>query len=193
MSVGRKFRWYALRCKKFLQNWRRDSRARDTSFPAAEEVQAFSCAFDSKSITTPRHAPSIHKCSLRISQQLFNNRFRFASVRDLGIDHIVTDVVSTEHATAAKLPRIFARRAVAFARLGMNEDRSTFGIRVTRWNCRIRKQNHALAGFCETQTMSARITSRQICDLNCVVRYSGHCCLPGSLCDFSGKRNNPKR
>ena len=193
MSAGRKSPWCALRCKKFLQNSRRDSRARDTSFPAAEEVRVFSCAFDSKSITTVRHTARIHKCSLGILQQLFNNRFWFASVRDLGIDHTVTGVVSTEHATSAKLARIFACRAVAFARLGMNEDRSSLGIWIARWNCRIRKQDHALAGFCETQTMPARITSRRICDHDRVVCCSGHCCAPGSLCDFSGKRNNPKR
>src|ERR1041385_9172650 len=96
MSAGRKSPWYALRYKKFLRNSRRDLRVRDTSFPAAEEVRVFSCAFDSKSITTVRHAARIHKCSLRIAQQHFNNGFWFVSVSDFGIDHVVARIVGTK-------------------------------------------------------------------------------------------------
>src|SRR5438132_5638172 len=99
----------------------------------------YSCALDSKSITTVRHAARIHKCSLRILQQLFNNPFWFASVGDFGIDHVVICVVSTEGATSAKVVRIFVRGAISFARFSMNEDRSSLGIRMTRWNCRVRK------------------------------------------------------
>src|SRR5207244_11157883 len=97
-------------------------------------VLLYSCALDSKSVTPARHAARIHKCSLRILQQLFNNRFRFVSVRDLGIDHVVTCIVSTERATSAKIVRIFVRGAIAFARLSMNEDRSSLRIWMAGWN-----------------------------------------------------------
>src|SRR5206468_1806709 len=139
MWAGRKFRSCGRRCKKFLRSSRRDSRVRDTSFPAAEVVRVFSCALDSKSITTACHAARIHKYSLQILQQLFNNRFWFASVSNLGIDHVVARIVGTKRTTVAKLVRIFARGAVALARIGMNEDRSTLGICMAGWNCRMRK------------------------------------------------------
>src|SRR6266516_5985953 len=88
----------------------------------------YSCALDSKSITTARYAARIHKCSLRILQQLFNNRFWFASVRDLGIDHVVTCIVSTERATSAKIVWIFVRGTITLARFSMNENRSSLRI-----------------------------------------------------------------
>ena len=99
----------------------------------------FSCTLDSKSVTTAGYAARIHKCSLRILQQLFNNRFRFVYVRNLGIDHVVTCIVSTERATSAKVLRIFVRGAIAFARLSMNEDRSSLRIWMAGWNRCVRK------------------------------------------------------
>src|SRR4029453_2000388 len=132
--AGKIFLSCAPRRKISLRSSGHDSPMRDTSFRMAEEVPVLSYAFDSEGVATVRHAARMHKRSLGILQQLFNNRFRFASVRDLGIDHVVVCIVRAEHATIAKGGWIFARRAVAFARLGVNEDRATLGIRMTRRN-----------------------------------------------------------
>ena len=107
-----------------------------------------SYAFDSEGVATVRHAACMYKRSLGILQQLFNNRFRFASVDDLGIDHVLIRIISAEHATVAKAGWIFARRAVAFARLDVNENRSAFRIRMTRWNCCVGEKNDPLNRVC---------------------------------------------
>src|SRR4029453_7740574 len=123
-----------------------------------------SYAFGSKGVATVRHAARMHKRSLGILQQLFNNRFRFASVHDLGIDHVVICIVSAEHATIAEGGWIFARRAVAFARLGVNENRPTLRIRMTGRNCCVGEKNHPLTGLGPTQKMAEGKPSRRICD-----------------------------
>jgi hypothetical protein len=114
-----------------------------------EEVPVLSYAFDSKSVATARHAAHVHERSLGILQQLFNNRFRFASIHDLGIDYVVICIVSAAHATVAKAGWIFARRAVAFARLGVNENRATLRIRMTRWNCGVGKRMTRSPGWAQ--------------------------------------------
>ncbi len=88
--AGKKFPWCARRHRKCLRNSNRDSPRRDTSFPMEEEVRVLSSAFDLHRVTTPGHAACMHKCSLGIFQQLFNHRFGFTSVYNLGVDHVVT-------------------------------------------------------------------------------------------------------
>ena len=127
-----------------------------------------------------------------ILKQLFNHFFRFISIRGLGIDHIVICIVSAEGAAFAKVCRIFSRRAVPFARLSMNEDRSGLGIRMTRRNRSVGKKNDALARLCPTQTVPARITSRRIHVDDSVVRCPRLCYMSSFLCDFGGKWNNTK-
>src|SRR5437660_9132850 len=88
--ADKKFRSSARRRRKCLRSWNHDLSRRDTSCRTEEEVQALSYAFHSKGVTTAGHATSIHECSLRAFQQLFNHRFGFISVYDLGADHVVT-------------------------------------------------------------------------------------------------------
>jgi hypothetical protein len=76
----------------------------------------------------------MHKRSLRISQQLVDNRFWIFSIRDLGIDHVVVCIVSAKRATIAKIGRIFVSCAVTLAFLGVNKNRSNLGIRMTGRN-----------------------------------------------------------
>src|SRR5206468_8604544 len=92
------------------------------------------CAQDSKRKATARNAACINKFGFRILQQLLDDCFRIISVRDLGVDHVVIRIVSTEHAASAKVRRIFSSRAVALARLSVNKNRSGLGIRTTRRN-----------------------------------------------------------
>jgi hypothetical protein len=54
-----------------------------------EEVLAFSYALNPKGVTTASYTSRIHKCSLRVLQQLFNDRFRRSAIYDFGVDHVV--------------------------------------------------------------------------------------------------------
>src|SRR5436190_1046280 len=111
--AGRKSRSYARQQKKSLQNSSRDSPKRDTSFRREEEVRALSYPFDPERVTTAVCATCIHKRSLGILQQRFNDRLRFASIYRFGIDHVVFRSISAEDAAAAKIRRIFACRRIA--------------------------------------------------------------------------------
>jgi len=152
----------------------------------------FSCALDSKCVTTASQAARIHERSLRVLEQLFNYRFSFVSVHDFGVDHVKRRVIGSHHTTVAKVRREFMRRRVAFARLGVHEHRSAFGIWMTRWNCRVRKKNHAFAGLSETQTMPARKTARSVCNHDVMIWRSVSSGSPRCLCDLGRKRSNAK-
>src|SRR5205823_4256783 len=117
---------------------------------------------NAKSETASTHAARIHEGYLRNLEQLLNYFFRFASVHNLGIDHVVICIISAEDAANAKICRIFRSGAVPFARLSMNEDRASLRVRMTRGNRSVGKQNDTLARLCPTQTMPARITNRRI-------------------------------
>src|ERR1051325_4577959 len=99
--ADKKFPSFGHRRKKFPRSWDPDSPGRDTWFPAAEEDRVFSCPFDPKCVATMSHAASVHKHSLGILEQLFNNSFRFAPVSDFGIDHIVISIIGADHAAGA--------------------------------------------------------------------------------------------
>src|SRR4029453_8831452 len=188
--AGKIFLSCAPRRKISLRSSGRDSPMRDTSFRMAEEVPVLSYAFDSESVTTVRHAANVHERSLGILQELFNNRFRFASVRDLGIDHVVICIVSAEHATLAKVGPIFVRRAVALAMVGVNENRTALGIRmIGRYRC-VRKKNDPLTGLRPAQTMPAGKPVWRIRGDDAMFRRARSCCPARCFCNLGGKRNN---
>src|SRR5207249_4756297 len=144
-SGGKKFRLSAPRHKKFLRNWNRDLPARDTSFQVEEEDRVLSYAFDGEGVTTMTDAASMHKCSLGIFQQFFNNRFRFGAICDFRVNQVEICVVGAKHASVSKIRRIIFGWAIAFARFGVDEDRPTFGIRPPCWNCGVWEKNYLLA------------------------------------------------
>src|SRR2546423_11923210 len=120
-----------------------------------EGVRALSYAFDSKGVTTTGNAARLHESSLRIFEQLFNNRFRFLAVHHLSVDHVMIGVVSAEHAASAKMGRIFVRFPITLTRLGMNEDRTTFRIGMAGRDRGKRKENDAFAGLGPLEAMAA--------------------------------------
>src|SRR5438046_280468 len=87
--AGRKFLWCARRQKRCLRSSDHDRPTRDTSFRMEEEVRVLSYPFDPERVTTAVCTACIHKHSLGILQQRFNDRLRFASIYWFGIDHVV--------------------------------------------------------------------------------------------------------
>src|SRR2546429_1966451 len=188
--AGKKFQSCERRRKRFPQSSDRDSPGRDTSFRTEEEVLVFSCAFDPERVTTAVCTACIHKRSLGILQQRFNDCLRFVSIYWFGIDHVVICIVSAEDAAAAKIRRNFACCCVALARLFVNENRPRLRIRMTRWNRRIRKENDPLAHLRPAQTMSARKSVRRFRHDDGVIGCASLCCAPRCVGNLCGKRNN---
>src|SRR2546428_918760 len=160
--AGKKFQSCERRRKRFPQSSDRDSPMRDTSFRMEEEVLVFSYAFDSERVATARHAARMHKRSLGILQQLFNNRFGLVRpVHHFCVDHIELRIVSSHDASLAKVGGEFPCRRIAIAWFGVNEHRAALGIRMTRWNRRVWKNNYGFPRPCESQTMAAGKTGRR--------------------------------
>src|SRR5439155_19791601 len=122
-----------------LQNSGRALRVRDTWSQRAEEVPSLSYAFDLHCVTAVAHAADLEKCNVRVLQEFFNDSFRFGSVCDLGIDHIVLGIVGANHTILPKFFRILIRCRVALAWFSVNKDWSGFRIGMSRRNRRKRK------------------------------------------------------
>jgi hypothetical protein len=85
----------------------------------------FSYAFDRKRVTTVRDAAGLHKRSVGIVEEIFNHGFRLDAIRDLRVDDSIVTVVSAKNTAIAELRRIFIDRAIALARLRVDNNRST--------------------------------------------------------------------
>src|SRR5262249_9051649 len=133
-SAGKKFRSCELRQKRCLRSSNRGSQARDTLCPLAEATPTFSYALNSKCVTASSPAARLHVLNLGIFEQLFNHDFRFTSVRNHGVDHVVICVVSAKHTTISKIRRISIIGAIPLTWFGMHEDRADLRIRMAGRN-----------------------------------------------------------
>jgi len=97
-----------------------------------------------------------------------------------------------KNAALAKIGRLFVSRAETLALIGVNKDRACLGIRVTRRNRGIRKQNDTLARLRPTQAVATGTAFGRIYDDERVIRCSRVYYAPRRVCNFGSKRNDVK-
>src|SRR3954462_13449434 len=102
--------------------------ARDTWCRPVEVARALSYSFHSESVTAAGQAAHVHKCSVRIFEQLFNHSFRFFAVWQLRVDQVIVAIVSPENSTPTERRRIISIR-ITFSRIRVDKDWSALGVR----------------------------------------------------------------
>src|SRR6185295_5163090 len=108
--------------KRFLRSSSRDSPTRDTSCRKEVEVPSLSYAFNLHRVAAMAGAPDVNEGSFRLLQEPFNHSFRSFSVRHLGGNNSVLQIVGAKDAARSKLQRILVRLGVAFEGFRVDEN-----------------------------------------------------------------------
>jgi hypothetical protein len=133
----------------------------------------------------------VHKCSVGILEEFFNDCFGRFSVWKARINQVVLSVVSPERPPIAEFGWIL-RLLVTRTRSGMHENRAALRIRSTGWNSFVRKKNYPLAQLRPLETMPTRSAVWGIDNDNSVVGLALGGGLPCRIRDRSFERYHLK-